>query len=104
MGEGLTGVRGHNPPRFSLTSKPPAACAWDEWGRKPPAEPKSGFCRKFRILTSPPEENQKEKKIVGAALRDGLLRREHTACVLPPTNPHKERKREEKMLSQFHAW
>lgn len=62
VGEGLTGVRGHNPPRFSLTSKPPAACAWDEWGLKPPAEPKSGFCRKFRILTSPPEENQKGKK------------------------------------------
>lgn len=30
VGEGSTGVRGHNPPRFSLTSKPPAACAWDE--------------------------------------------------------------------------
>lgn len=62
VGEGSTGVRGHNPPRFSLTSKPPASCAWDEWGLKPPAEPKSGLRRTFRILTSPPEENRKKKK------------------------------------------
>lgn len=62
VGEGLTGVRGHNPPRFALTSKPPAACAWDEWGLKPPAEPKSGFCRKFYNFNVAPGRKPKRKK------------------------------------------
>lgn len=58
-----------------------------QMGLKPPAEPKSGFCRKFRILTSPQEKNKSPR----SGAQRTFTQRTHCLCSFPNQPPQREK-------------
>lgn len=103
MGGGLPGVKGHNPPReFSdqRTCGEPSRDLNYQQNQSEDSGSAAGCTFDVDVGGKGPEPR------TAVSGREEDFYTENTSPAPPqlPSDPHKERKQEEKMLSRFHAW